>query len=174
MHQAIAELRRLVPPPDIRNRADGDWAACEKELQLRLPVDYKEFISTYGSGTLCSLFAISSPFETPRPREWWTKWAGIYDCWGDVPRALSYPRYPAVPGLLPWGTYGDVDVLSWFTDGEPHEWRIVYDDREEGFFEIPKLGFAEFLLAALKETVPLPKSVFSKELLDLPSVFKPF
>jgi hypothetical protein len=179
MHPTIEELRRLVPPPAAPNGAAGDWAACEQELQLRLPEDYKEFISTYGSGTLCGLFEISSPFSSPllwktNVRDWWMRWAGIYDCWGEVPRVLPYPRYPAVPGLLPWATYGDVDVLSWYTLGEPQQWCVVYDDWEEGFIEVPGLGFAGFLVAALRGTVPLPERIFGKHVLGEPRGYEPF
>jgi hypothetical protein len=106
MHPAVAELRCLVPPPAHPDGADGDWTACERELQLRLPDDYKEFISAYGSGTLCRSFEILSPFDSPQRwrttvRGWWVNWARIYDCWGEFPRDLPYPPYPAVPGLLP-------------------------------------------------------------------------
>jgi hypothetical protein len=179
MHPAVEELRRLVPPPPAPNGADGDWAACERELQLRLPEDYKEFISAYGSGTLCRLFAISSPFSSPmlwktNVRDWWVKWAGIYDCWGDEDRVLPYPRYPDVPGLLPWATYGDVDVLSWYTAGEPNQWYVIYDDHYEGFAEVPGFGFADFLVAALKGAVPLPERVFDKEVMGQPKIYQPF
>jgi hypothetical protein len=179
MYVAVEELRRLVPPPAQPKGAEGDWGACEEELRLRLPEDYKEFISIYGSGTLCRLFAISSPFSSPQllkttVRDWWVNWAGIYDCWGEVPRILPYPRYPAVPGLLPWGTYGDVDILSWYTEGESEAWRVVYDDREEGFAEVPWLNFSEFLLAALRGAVPLPERIFGKHILNEPHIYEPF
>ena len=179
MHPAVAELRRLVPPPAHPDGADGDWTACERELQLRLPEDYKEFISAYGSGTLCRSLEILSPFDSPQRwrttvRGWWENWARIYDCWGDFPRALPYPRYPAVPGLLPWGTYCDANVWSWYPAGEPHEWRLVYDERHQEFIEVPGLGFAEFLVAALKGTVPLPEWVFGKHVQSLPQVYEPF
>jgi hypothetical protein len=173
----MEELRRLVPPPADPIGAEGDWADCEQQLQLRLPQDYKEFIATYGSGTLCGLFAISSPFLSPRlrketVREWWANWAGVYDCWGDVQRPLPYPRYPAVPGLLPWGTYGDVNVLSWYTGADPGQWHIIYDHRGEEFVEVPGMGFSDFLVAALKGTVPLPEPVFGKHVLENPYDFK--
>jgi hypothetical protein len=179
MHPAVEKLRRLVPPPVGPIGADGDWAACEREMGLRLPEDYKEFISAYGGGTLCRLFEISSPFSSPLlwrtgVRDWWVRWAEIYDCFGEVPRALPYPRYPAIPGLLPWGTYGTADVLSWYTAGSPDQWRVVYDDREEGFVEVPGLSFAGFLVAALKGTVPLPERVFGKHAMDEPRVYEPF
>jgi hypothetical protein len=179
MHPAVEELRRLVPPPATPHGADGDWVTCERELQLRLPEDYKDFISIYGSGTLCNLFEISSPFSSPLlwktgVRDWWVRWARIYDCFGEIPRVLPYARYPTVPGLLPWATYGTVDVLSWYTAGEPHQWRVVYDERHEEFFEVPGLGFAEFLVAAMKGVVPLPEHVFGKHVVNEPPIYKPF
>jgi hypothetical protein len=69
MHPAVAELRRLVPPPAHPDGADGDWAACERELQLRLPEDYKEFISAYGSGTICGFFRNLEPLRLPAKME---------------------------------------------------------------------------------------------------------
>jgi hypothetical protein len=159
MHPAFAELRRLVPPPDEAHNAIGDWAACERELGHPLPDDYKEFISAYGSGILCALFDIPSPFSLTQlgkvaPREWWVQWAGIYDASGETPTELPYPAYPSIPGLLPWGLYGDVNVLSWYTGGDPSRWHVVYQHREDGFFEVPGMGFAAFLVAALNGTVP--------------------
>jgi hypothetical protein len=179
MHPLIEELRCLVPPPAHPNGAQGDWKVCEDELGLRLPQDYKDFISLYGSGTLCGLFEISSPFSSPllwktSVREWWARWARIYDCWGECPRDMPYATYPDVPGLLPWATYGTVDVLSWYTAGEPHEWCVVYDDREEGFVEVPDIGLGAFLVAALKGTVPLPEHIFGKDVLDAPHVYESF
>jgi hypothetical protein len=169
----------MVPPPAAPNGADGDWNACERELGLRLPADYKEFISAYGGGRLCGLFEIASPFSSPRSwktnvKDWWVKWAGIYDCWGDVERRLPYPRYPSVPGLLPSATYGDVNVLSWYTAGEPDQWYVVYDDHAEGFVEVPGIGFAGFLVAALQGTVALPEQIFDKEVMRHPKVYNPF
>jgi hypothetical protein len=82
MHAAVEELHRLVPPPDQPIGAVGDWEACEQELQVQLPEDCKTFIESYGGGTLCSLFAISSRYSSPQlwkvsVRDWWAQGAGI-------------------------------------------------------------------------------------------------
>jgi hypothetical protein len=178
MPSAFDILRHLVPPPTRPVDAEGDWIACEVELGLQLPLDYKNYISTYGRG-YCSAFDIPSPFTKVRPwktapkspREWWVEWVGIYDDWGKTPRKIPYPVYPDVPGLLPWAIYGDVDVLSWYTRGAPGQWPLVYLGREEGFLEIPRMGFTDFLVAALEGTAPLPASVLAP---DLPRVFTPY
>jgi hypothetical protein len=183
MHPAVEELRRLVCPPAQPKDAKGDWATCERELGLRLPEDYKDFITAYGRGTLCTLFNIPSPFTPAWPwtkgpisrKEWWAWWAGIYEDWGKTPRAMPYQPYPAVPGLLPWAIYGDLDVLSWYTAGEPDQWHIVYLHPIEGFWEIPiPQGFAEFLVAALKGTAPLPERTLGRDVLEMPYEFQPY
>jgi hypothetical protein len=179
MHPLIENLHRLVQPPANPNGAAGDWSACEEELRIQLPEDYKDFISLYGSGTLCRLFEISSPFSSPRlwqttVRDWWVRWTRIYDIWVPVSGSAPYPRFPAVPGLLPWGTYGTANILSWYTVGEPHQWHVVYLERHAGFVKVPGVGFADFLIAALEGVVPLPEHVFGKHVLNEPYIYEPF
>jgi hypothetical protein len=181
MRSAFEKLCSLVLPPAQPRDASGDWNACEAELGLALPTDYKKYISTYGSGYY-SAFDIPSPFTKVSPwksgpmspRQWWLDWAGIYEDWGKTPRKMPYPAYPSIPGLLPWGIYGDVDVLSWYTKGAPDQWQIVYLDREEGFLDIPDIGFAKFLVKALQGTAPLPESVLSRDPEVMRRVFTPY
>ncbi len=180
MDSLLQELARLVPPPAEPKHAKGDWKSLEQDMGLVLPGDYEEYIELYGSGTMCAYFAIDSPFSLAShykvtTREGWLKWTGIYHCWGEEPESeVPFPLYPKVPGLLPWGIYGDVDVLGWLTDTDPTCWHIVYMDREKGFFDLPGVGFLAFLLAAIKGEAPLPESVLGKHVLSVPHVFKPY
>src|SRR5262249_10794441 len=115
MTSSIQELLSLVPPAPEPKDAKGDWNKVEGDLGLALPEDYKQFITHYGRGTLCNLFWFASPFNcvdppTRRPvsaREYWTSWAGIYNDWGKTKRDIPFPVYPTIPGLFPWGIYGD-------------------------------------------------------------------
>ena len=187
MTSSMQELLSLVPPPEEPKDAKGDWNKVEGDLGLGLPEDYKQFITHYGRGTLCNLFWFASPFNCVDPticvgpkagrpvsaREYWTFWAGIYNDWGKTERNIPFPVYPTTPGLFPWGIYGDTDVLSWYTLGEPQQWEILYLDRQSRFLELKGLGFLGFLLAALKGTVPLPDDAFGKDMLDQPRVYTP-
>lgn len=180
MDQYIQELLQLVPPPSDAQDAHGDWKRLESDLGLSLPADYKHYIEEYGSGTLCTLFEIGSPFGLESHykksvKDAWHSWAGIYHSWGDVSESeLPFPIYPSVPGLLPWGTYGDVDVIGWLTDPDPSLWYIVYKDQYEGFFELRDFGFSKFLVSALKGDSPLPDSVMSKQIVNARRTFVPF
>jgi hypothetical protein len=64
----------------------------------------------------------------------------------------------------PWSAKGGGQTL----DGEP----CARDDDE--FIKVPGLGFAEFLVAALKGAVPLPERVFDKQVMSQPRAYEPF
>lgn len=177
----MQELLSLVATPQAPKDANADWNKVEGDLGLRLPEDYKHFITHYGRGTLCNVLWFASPFNCLDPptrravsaREYWTSWAGIYNDWGRTKREVTRPVYPEIPGLFPFGIYGDTDVLSWYTVGEPQQWEVLYFDRQGRFLEVKGLGFLDFVLAALNGSVPLPDDVFGKDMLDQPRIYTP-
>src|SRR5262249_19593168 len=123
----IDELQSLVKHPSSPKAAEGDWMWLEGELGLHLPNDYKAYIQAYGSGTLCNYFYIPSPFESlDPPKRYWANWASFYNDMAELGEPVPHPVFPAVPGLLPCGTYGDVDILNWLTTGDPENWRFIY------------------------------------------------
>jgi hypothetical protein len=94
---------------------------------------------------------------------------------GGIPESeIPFPLYPHVPGLLPWGTYGDVDVLGWLTNADSGHWRIVYKSQYEGYFELTDYGFVQFLVSAIQGTTPLPKHVMGNDIITSPRTFVPF
>src|SRR3954469_21392978 len=103
MDSAFAELLLLVPPPVEPNSATGDWTRIEQDLGFTLPADYKHFITHYGSGRLCTLFEICSPFALEQfykktVREAWISWTGVYHCWGEEPEGqIPFPYFRAFP-----------------------------------------------------------------------------
>ena len=177
----IADLIALVPPPIEPRDANGDWEVVENDLGIVLPHDYKEYIQCYGTGTFCSAFWIPSPFNRVRrsskqaltARQYWLWWVGIYDDWQQSPKDKPYPIYPSKPGLFPWGIYGDIDALSWYTSGNPDQWHVVYFHQGQSFFDLRGLGFLDFLITALYGSVPLPERVIGQGMLELPREFKP-
>jgi hypothetical protein len=161
MNPMIQKLLAIVPAPAHPENAHGKWDDVESALGLKLPDDYKEFIERYGSGVLCTYLRISSPFEFAMyekyngPRQGWIHFTGIYTSWLREPVNLPYPVFPEIPGLLPWGVYGDVDALAWYTEGGPDEWYIVLYRLEHGFIALKGMGFGAFLVAAVEGNLPL-------------------
>ena len=180
MNPFLQELCFLVPPPLDPRNATGDWAALEAEMGLVFPDDYKQFIGAYGTGTMCSLFEIDSPFrlseiyQMPAKEAWITR-TGIYHELDRFSDSFSpYSIYPKNSGLLPCATYGTTDIIGWLMNLDPNLWYIVYRDRENGYFELPGMGFVEFLVAAIKGETPLPETYLSKAILKQPRVFEPY
>jgi hypothetical protein len=180
MNSFLRELQILVPPPSDPKNTKGNWSSIEAEMGLVFPDDYKQFIELYGTGTLCSLIEIGSPFllgETYRMsvREAWIIRTGVYhqhDQFLESPSPYSY--YPEIPGLLPCATDSSGDIIGWLTNVDPELWYLVYRNRENGYFELPEMGFVEFFVAALRGEVPMPEYYFSKEIANLPRVFEPY
>lgn len=168
------ELLNVLPPPKRTMNATGDWGAIEAAIGLRLPADYKAFISVYGSGMINCCLEIVSPFEIITDiREWWIKSAEFYN---DIAayQPVSYPIFPSTGGLLPFGTLGDVNRLNWHTVGEPNEWPFVYYDRDEGFFEIKGLTAVGFVLEAVTRRSPLLARLGAESVFDPASDFEAY
>ncbi|VTR99368.1 Uncharacterized protein OS=Streptosporangium roseum (strain ATCC 12428 / DSM 43021 / JCM 3005 / NI 9100) GN=Sros_9077 PE=4 SV=1 [Gemmata massiliana] len=180
MDSFLRAMTLLIPPPVEPRDTIGDWSALEAEMGLIFPEDYKQFIALYGTGTLCSLIEIDSPFRLAKlyqtsTREAWITRTGVYhqhDQFLTSPPPYSY--YPAIPGLLPCAADASGDLIGWLTNATPELWRIVYRDRENAYFEVPGMGFVEFLVAAIKEQAPVPEMYLSKNHFNLPGTFKPY
>lgn len=158
----IDRLLNLVPPHGGSVHTPEEWRELESHMGISFPEDYVQFVNAYGGGIFCSLVAIPDPFRAPpeygkTTKEWWTSWSGIFTCWGEEPDSiLPYPLFPAVPGLLTWGTYSDENVLGWVTSTRQKEWHVIYKDMRGGFFELQEWGFAQFLVACVEGTLPRP------------------
>lgn len=87
---------------------------------------------------------------------------------------VPYPVFPEPGGLLPFGSFGDVDVLNWLTVGEPEAWPFVYYDREEGFFEVKGLSAIGFVWEAVAQRSPLMIRLRSDAGFAPPRVFEPY
>jgi uncharacterized protein (TIGR02996 family) len=167
----IDELRLVLPPPKRPLNAVGNWAEVEQQLGLPLPSDYKAFIASYGSGTVGCIEIVSPLGLTRNVREWWVNWAGLISDLAEY-EEVPYPVFPEPGGLLPFGTLGDVDLLTWRTLGDPADWPFVYYDREEGFFEIKGLSAVEFILEAVTGRSPLMIRLGSENGFDPPCEFE--
>lgn len=127
---AMERLRQELPPPGRIFGAQGDWSQVERELGLSLPTDYKEFISTYGSGKVCGFVSVYSPFV--RNINWsfgsyLEQCRSAYQALVDtrVLDGIPYPVLPEMGGLLPFGTTENGNCLNWLTVGPPDQWELI-------------------------------------------------
>ena len=172
---ALDELRIALPPPNRPFFAAGDWLAVETSLGTALPSDYKAFINTYGEGGINDCLVIQSPFrwiaDGRDVRQTWTNWASIYHDFAGYGANIPYPIFPAPGGVLPFGSDGDVNWLSWRTVGEPDAWPFVYYDRSKGCIEVPGLSATGFVLELVTQRSPLSALVGNASVYESPCHF---
>ena len=104
-----------------------DWSAVEEKLGIHLPADYKDFISTYGTGQINDYLYILNPVsinENINLFDWIEsiKSSSIL-CLRDFGAPTPPFIYPEPAGVIPWG----------------------YTDNGEGFYWIPEKGIDPML-----------------------------
>ena len=151
----LAQLKTVLPPP-ISLIAVGGWREVEQELGTALPDDYREFVATYGAGTIDGFLSIFTPAGP-------TKWIDVI--WrsrdhDDLPtlftRREQHPPFDAFPspgGLLAFGQTDNGDVLYWKTDGSPFDWTVVvFPGRDPDYFEFDG-AMTDFLTRVLSRSL---------------------
>lgn len=121
-------LRAVMSPP----RSGGDvidWDAVEDELGVAFPSDYKQFVGTYGGGTIDETISIISLSDgTDKWRQEYLN-ADEYLFDGDIEAELGveFPGEDPPGGLLvPWAVAPSGAVGYWFASGDdPDQWPVV-------------------------------------------------
>ena len=129
----LDRIQQLIPPPrsPVEPGAPASWAAAEAALKTGLPADYKEFIDTYGTGSIDDFVTVMNPHSSiPHFR--------LVDYGETMLRAtrdlrnggiveIPFAIYPEPGGILPWGVTANGDWCYWCTDpqGGPDTWEVV-------------------------------------------------
>src|SRR5438128_2571968 len=131
---AIAELKKLVPPPATPFEVGSlaQWREVEAELGTRLPRDYRDFVFAYGSGLFAGLYRVYNPFGADEYMALVTQGRRVCGYnresqWSD-PKRFPYPYFPEPGGLLPWGNDENGNDYFWLTEGPPTKWVVVQDN----------------------------------------------
>ncbi|MFI0939335.1 SMI1/KNR4 family protein [Streptomyces sp. NPDC021020] len=149
-HRFVDVLRTLLRPPARPVGAVEDWQAVVESWGTEFPEDYRDFLSSYGAGSIDAYLVIATALDPAGHGE---------STLGDltsVARSLaqeqgdwSYPVWPENGGLICWGATVDSAVLYWDTaDADPDRWPVVVRSREEEF-RVYDLGMAEFVVKML-------------------------
>lgn len=169
----MSELNRLREVMSA-DQAEGDifdWPAVEAELGTRLPSDYKEFMSVYGTGSVgtegMTVLSPTAPEGYPYgPDRMADETVNLRDMWDD-----RWDKEPVIRGvdaaeqLLAWGVgHSDPDLYGWImTSAEPDEWPVLVWRRGElPDFVRFDMGMVEFLRRLT--TGDLPENPASNDL----------
>ena len=145
----LADLARLVPPPDSPFRAPADWATFESENGFRPPADYRALLDAYGAGTFDAPLGgltIAQPVHPQRTFLEGNRWAR------DNLRGLQrrfptleppWPVYPEPGGFLPFASDDTSWTVGWLTHGSADAWTVAIDGGRDGWWTELPYGAAE-------------------------------
>ncbi len=155
----LSRIRQLIPPPaaPVGTGTPDKWQSVEQALGTTLPLDYKQFIDTYGTGWFAGYIALISPFYEEWPLlEFKDEILNLYE-WRkeEFPEGRPpFPTYPEPGGLLPWGVDENGGAFFWRTTGHPEEWTTVVlnADYDDVYDEYPT-SLTSFLTGLLEGTI---------------------
>jgi hypothetical protein len=161
------ELLSVIAPPKEPVDAHGDWGELVEQLGLSLPVDYMQFVDSFGSGSLNDFIYVFNPFATNRNLNLLYKLAQTLGALRELKKnhpALAAYRLLFEPGgLLPWGITDNGDIFCWITEGETGRWSSVlwprHDDKTEEF-KMPMTALIARLLSRRVACDLLPQDLF--------------
>jgi hypothetical protein len=152
---AVTELLAVVPPP-ARPRHGGDPAAgddAEARLGTRLPADFRDFVSRYGTGVfndpgrlcVCPRNPLAPGFEARFRAD--CRW--LRDRKGLAPAEdFPYEVFPPSPGLLLWADDDNGCLFCWLTDGQPDRGPVLVTPPRGYYWERFELPMTSFLARA--------------------------
>ena len=153
---SIEQLTAIVPSPASPTEvpAEPDWKEIEKKLGIALPPDYRDFVSTYGSGLLGNFIRVFNPFASseylaliPSVERICKVRRELKATEGD--EEVPYGIYPDSPGILPWGNDENGNTLYWLTTGHPETWPVIVGEGRGRAWQQFDMPMTSFLAAAL-------------------------
>jgi hypothetical protein len=156
---AINELLKIVarPPTPVEAENGKTWTRVQKVIGTRLPRDFRDFGTHYGTGKLCGGYlGVLNPFSV----HFVSSVTYLLQATRDNRATHDYPYqvFPDEPGLLPWGTDENGHTLHWLTEGAPDEWPVVVESHE-GELERFNLSMTTFLAKAFTNVIR-PKHIW--------------
>lgn len=157
---SIKELTAIIRPPQkpVEVPKNPNWNKIEKKLGVPLPSDYRDFVVTYGTGTLGRFVIVCNAFSTieggaliPMVK---------YDC--DILRSLResegneqvpFDIHPHRPGLLPWGGDENGNSFYWLTEGKPDAWPCVVGEGRGKRWQTFEMRMTTFLAKAFNRDI---------------------
>jgi hypothetical protein len=131
MNPDVRTLAKLVPPPDKPKCSVGDWGKIERVIGFALPPDYKDFIGTYGTGSLQSFMHIWNYLDVKSPNdilEAIQQINSIYEGDKNAGYPIQFKPFPEPGCILPFCSTDDGNYLNWLTVGKPNKWHVVAYD----------------------------------------------
>ena len=175
----IQEFQKVFPIPEkpVETGNPKSWATYEKQLAVKLPSDYKEFIENYGTGCISMFLWIFNPFSKnknldliPQVKKISSQYQSQKEEMGE--EACPYPVYPKSGGLIPFGITDNGDVFFWLSESKnPDQWPIVVNRVRSNDYETHEKKLTGFLAGIVQGKIK--SKIFTPEFIDKDKLFLP-
>jgi hypothetical protein len=153
MMELMRQVEHIVAPPDRPDKVLGTRTSPKLGSIVDLPVDYLEFIGTYGAGTLCTAAGVTYVWDLTGADgadaqfyiDSFRQNVEIQRQYMDIEEEYSF--FPDANGLLPWGHDDDCYQFYWRTASRSDDWQVAIFDRVN--LLVTGLGFLEFIYRSL-------------------------
>jgi SMI1-KNR4 cell-wall len=145
---AVADVTALIPSPAFPNQVGSldEWRAVERELGVTLPLDFREFVFTYGTGQLGRFYSVWNPFWGSEFVQQVRLICGYErESQQQFPQYFPYSIYPESPGFLPWGSDDNGNYYGWLTEGPPDRWPVLSNEVRGGGYRLHRCTMTEYL-----------------------------
>lgn len=168
----IERIKELLAVPEATSGdKDGDWGAVSTGSVDSLPDAYREFVSTYGTGSIGEFLWVLNPFCSNSSLNFSQSqyFRNAYQSLkADFPQ--YYPRTDTE--FLPWAFTDNGDAIVWLTDnGDPNDWHVCVQASDPAREEDTGLNTQKFLEALLEKK--LPSSILPSQFLEGEKQFAP-
>ena len=167
---------RLSPPILPKEIDDLSWDAVEGELGVELPAGYKEFVATYGTGSIGKFLWIFNPASKNRSlngeaiRYFQSSYTELKQ---DFPADYTRPTFPALNSFLPWAVTDNGDTLvGILCDKPPNSWKVGVMASDQVAEEIYESDFVEFIVQLLDQEID--SKILPRQFLDMKKTFQSF
>jgi hypothetical protein len=160
-----------MPPPQSPIDAAGDWTSVETRLRSTLPDDYKQYVETYGTGSIGTMPVwILNAFTTNLIDQCDSIRSAYRVLFSGSPHLQQFPIYPTTGGLLCFGATGNGDYLHWLTEGAPNKWKVIVYDLSDAEFSPVHGNCVQFVVNLIEQKENIfPSSFFAPPVLFTPS-----
>ena len=148
----------LIGSPMENEIVGNKWEIFENSNTIKFPLNYKNFINYYGTGSLCELIWILNPFSnserfnTLSYLEEKKKAFLIFE--KITKKKYPYSLFHEGKGILPFAFTDNGDTFYWeITSPKPKEYKILLFDSRELLIEEYSIGFSELLLQILNKSL---------------------
>lgn len=172
----FSEITARLPLPSFpKENSELDWGEIEQNIGVELPLGYKEFVATYGTGSIGNFLWVFNPISKNRSLniEAIRYFQSAYDeLKRDFPDDYIRPTFPNANSFLPWAVTDNGDTLVWVIDGEPADsWIVAIMGPDQVEEEVTEFGFVEFIARLLDKR--LASKILPQQFLDMDKSFLP-